>query len=62
MVESRNVSGAATPGEATIRRWLCERLAEATGGTPDSIDIREPFENLGITSTEAVSIAGELEE
>ena len=62
MVESRNVSGAATPGEATIRRWLCERLAEATGGTPDGIDIREPFENLGITSTEAVSIAGELEE
>ena len=62
MVESRNVSGAATPGEATIRRWLCERLAEAAGRTPDRIDIREPFENLGITSTEAVSIAGELEE
>ncbi|HMA45938.1 MAG TPA: beta-ketoacyl synthase N-terminal-like domain-containing protein, partial [Frankiaceae bacterium] len=37
-------------------------MAAATGSTPAGIDVRLPFDSLGVTSTEAVSIAGELEE
>ena len=49
-------------GVGDVRHWLTVRIAAANGSEPADIGLDTPFEMLGITSTEAVSISGELEE
>ena len=49
-------------GTEDIKHWLVSRIADATGLDRAEIGLNHPFETFGITSTEAVSISGELEE
>ncbi|GAB1639990.1 beta-ketoacyl synthase N-terminal-like domain-containing protein [Krasilnikovia sp. MM14-A1259] len=45
-----------------VRRWLTERLAAHVGTSPAEIDPDRPFADYGISSRDAVGIAGELED
>ena len=45
-----------------IQDWLITYLAELLQVAPDSIDIRKPFSNYGLSSLDAVTLSGELEE
>jgi acyl carrier protein len=55
--------GAAPPrSEPEIRQWLIDKIAERVGVSPQSIDPSKPFTVLGVDSTEAVVISGELQE
>lgn len=45
-----------------IQEWLINYLAELLQQTPASIDILEPFANYGLSSLNAVTLSGELEE
>jgi len=45
-----------------IEAALAECIARALKIQPAEVDAREPFENLGLDSRTAVSIAGQLEE
>ncbi|REH27640.1 phthiocerol/phenolphthiocerol synthesis type-I polyketide synthase D [Kutzneria buriramensis] len=45
-----------------MQRWLIERLAAHVGVPPDRIDTDRPFADYGISSRDAVGIAGELED
>ena len=42
--------------------WLRERLSVALGVAPESLDAEAPLDALGLSSREAVSLAGEIEE
>jgi acyl carrier protein len=44
-----------------IQRWLVTHIAELLGEDPASIDVREPFVNYGLGSTDAVILSGDLE-
>lgn len=59
---SNNIAGQPAPTEQAIRTWLVEHVAEAAGMTPDDIDVREPLESYGLSSREAVSMVGDLED
>lgn len=48
--------------EAEIRDWLIEQLAEVCFLDVEEIDVRRPMAEYGISSRDAVTIAGELEE
>ena len=48
--------------EAEIRDWLIAKIAERVGVPAQSIDPSRPFTVLGVDSTEAVVISGELQE
>ena len=50
------------PEVQAIQTWLVERLSDLLGLAPDSIDVQLPFENYGLSSREAITISGELEE
>jgi phthiocerol/phenolphthiocerol synthesis type-I polyketide synthase C len=50
------------PSAHTIQDWLVTRLSEVLGVDPQEIDIREPLTSHGLTSVEAVSLSGELED
>lgn len=52
----------ATRTEAEIREWLIAKIAERVGVAPDAIDPAKPFTVLGVDSTEAVVVSGELQE
>ena len=45
-----------------IQQWLLAQLAERLGIAPHDIDIREPFDSYGLSSREAVTLSGELED
>ncbi|MDX2939092.1 type I polyketide synthase [Streptomyces ipomoeae] len=45
-----------------IAEWLSVRIARAAGVEPGEVAGNAPFDSFGITSTEAVSISGELED
>ena len=45
-----------------LRRWLCDTLAATVGVDVTAIDPTVSFHDVGITSSEAVSLSGELEE
>ena len=45
-----------------IRALLIDLLAEVTGTDPADVDVDRPFAEYGISSRDAVSVAGELEE
>ena len=49
-------------GEAAIRAWWVERLAERLRLDPRRIDVREPFSSFGLDSAQAVGLTGELEQ
>ena len=49
-------------GAEPIRAWLVQKVAQVTGVRPDLIDTSAPFHDFGVTSTDAISIAGQLEE
>jgi len=51
-----------TPTEQDIRTWLIEHVAEAAGIPPDEVDVRDPLESYGLSSREAVSMVGDLED
>ena len=48
--------------EEQIRAWLIDQIAEATRSKPQEIDICEPFDSYGLSSTEAVALSGDLED
>ena len=45
-----------------IQDWLITRIAELLQLTPDTIDIQESFSNYGLSSLDAVTLSGDLEE
>jgi len=45
-----------------IGRWLARRIADTSGQDAARIDVDAPFERFGLTSVEAVSLSGELED
>lgn len=45
-----------------IQGWLITHVAELLHVTPDILDIHEPFANYGLSSRDAVTLSGDLEE
>lgn len=45
-----------------IQDWLVAQVAELLQIEPDTIDIKESFSNYGLSSTDAVSLSGDLED
>lgn len=45
-----------------IQDWLIMQIAELLYIEPDNINISEPFTNYGLTSSDAVTLSGDLEE
>src|SRR5437588_4655610 len=50
------------PTAKAIHAWLVSQLSEVLGVEPQDMDIREPFTNYGLTSRDAVSLSGDLED
>jgi phthiocerol/phenolphthiocerol synthesis type-I polyketide synthase C len=48
-------------GEA-IQAWLISHLSRRLGVKPEDIDVQAPFASYGLSSAQAVSLSGELEE
>ncbi len=44
-----------------IQKWLVAELATQMGISPSEIDIREPFDSYGLNSSQALVVAGKLE-
>ena len=59
--QSDSGAGAPAPVEA-IRSWLIARVAHLAELAPARIDPRETFSAYGLTSVEAVTLSGELED
>jgi acyl carrier protein len=45
-----------------ISAWLVEQVAEMIGAEPGQIDVKLPFSHYGLSSAEAVILAGDLSE
>ena len=45
-----------------IQNWLITHVAELLHIVPDTIDIHDPFANYGLSSRDAVTLSGDLEE
>ena len=45
-----------------IQDWLVTWIADELSYSPEEIDIQEPFVNFGLSSRQAVFMAGELED
>ena len=56
------MAGSETRGAAEIREWLKARVAGRLGVEPAAVPTGEPTSRLGVDSTEAVVISGELQE
>lgn len=48
------------PTAAEIETWLLTRLSELLSVPPEDFDVNEPFTSYGLSSTEAISLSGEL--
>ena len=46
---------------AAIQTWLVDYISRILKTEPQSIDVREPLENFGLSSIDAVSLSGDLE-
>jgi acyl carrier protein len=46
---------------ANIQGWLISNISSVLGVEPDKIDIREPLENYGLDSAQAMIIASKAE-
>jgi acyl carrier protein len=49
------------PKAEAIQKWLATELAAQMGVGRDDIDIREPFENYGLNSAQALVVVGKME-
>jgi acyl transferase domain-containing protein/acyl-CoA synthetase (AMP-forming)/AMP-acid ligase II/acyl carrier protein len=47
---------------SAIARWLAERIARPLGVNPSRIDLHTPFASFGLSSLQAVGLAGELQD
>jgi acyl carrier protein len=47
---------------AEIERWLLERLQARLGASAEEVDRHMPFSYYGLTSIDAVGLAGELQD
>ena len=45
-----------------IQEWLITQVSELLQISPDTIDIHDPFANYGLSSREAVTLSGDLED
>jgi acyl carrier protein len=45
-----------------IQDWIVSWVAKESDLAPEVIDVQEPFVNLGLSSRQAVLLAGELED
>ncbi len=52
----------ASDGAAELRRWLVDYLITTIGCSPDDIESDVPMSDLGVGSTDAVVLSGELSE
>jgi amino acid adenylation domain-containing protein len=50
------------PEAGIIQAWLTARLSELLGVSVDELDPQLPFDSYGLSSVDAVSLSGELEE
>jgi acyl carrier protein len=61
-----HLSQAGSPGELftshDIQEWLISKLHEVQGLNPADIDVKQPLENYGLGSVQAVSLVGDLED
>jgi myxalamid-type polyketide synthase MxaD len=58
-----NGHGGATnkpPGGREVQSWLVSKLSERLGLKPEGVDVRKPFTSYGLSSRDAVELAGEL--
>jgi myxalamid-type polyketide synthase MxaE and MxaD len=60
--DERTGSPKKPPTAEAIQDWLVLQLSERLGVEPDDIDIRQPFSSYGLSSREAVSLSGDLED
>ena len=51
-----------SPSEAELRAWLVKAVAAALDVVGTTLDTGRPFQEYGVTSAQAVSLSGELEE
>jgi acyl carrier protein len=51
-----------SPSAAEIEQWLLERLQARLGEGAEEVDSHMPFSYYGLTSIDAVVLAGELQE
>lgn len=57
-----NHSSTPSKSATDIQDWLVNWIADELSFAPDEIDIQEPFVNFGLSSRQAVFMAGELED
>jgi polyketide synthase 12 len=50
------------PSAEEIRSWLVAKVAELLHIAPCEVDVRQPFAGFGLSSVQAVSLSGELED
>ena len=48
--------------DRTIRKWVCDHLAEVLGVPAQEVDLNRTLESYGLDSVEAVLMAGALED
>ena len=53
--------GTGPVSEEKISAWLVSSLAETLEIPPEDVDLRQPFSEYGLSSTDAVSLTGDLE-
>ena len=53
--------GIEAPGEDAIQDWLIEHIARELELSPSDIDVQQAFSHHGLSSTQAVSLSGDLE-
>jgi acyl carrier protein len=49
------------PDQQQIQEWLFGRLAELLGANVKSVDAATPFDRLGVDSSVAIGLTGQLE-
>lgn len=52
----------AHPDAADLGRWIVEQVAHALRTTPDTINVHQPFTEMGLDSITALTITGDLAE
>jgi epothilone polyketide synthase D len=50
------------PSIPEVQRWLVRQIAEEVGASPESIRVDEPLGSIGLSSTQAVTLSGDLSE
>jgi acyl carrier protein len=45
-----------------IERWVVEQLSSASGFPPSELDVDAPFATFGMSSSEMVTLSGDLEQ